>query len=699
MRHIYFRAHTVVVWLGSTYSQYQKGIGPLEARFAPEDSSVEETLTSATGPSEPDDAHAVSLKSERKMVLRLAKDEYWNRVWIIQEIGHARQRRVCFGKMELSWSGFIKMMTHHSVTTEGPLRLNQQVEQKYQGSHTLRRLLSDHRNSQCQDPKDKIFGLIGLSVDGYGYPSPDYDKSLFQIWTETMEFMNRHKMFDDNNELEIVSHANLVKFLLMGTRCTPIQQVLRPYAAEAETQLSLGPSVKDVAGNLGKVDEWSHKVQINYEDDLGSACKQSNKLLGALLGEQTEEVLQLCSNQLSLVSWEAHFQMNCPLFPFLNWDDRPKHKLVPIESPNHSEPSSHISTKNSGASETLLYQLWTGHRSNQSPRWKMGVASCQAALGDVVCWVGGTKTALVVRPTEGYRSPHQRYVENVQLQVIDTAMVAEDIADSMIDHSLRLNIRGKRGEHQLDQGVDAEPQLLNLVAENNKEHFDLDETDTQNVSGGEKCKPAYTVSRTSRGLAQSRLQQLYESHGAMERILLRLKDLHTGLTSSQTCKSVLEQPRSLEFAMGWNFPRGVVQVDFNRSSQADEISDPPTDHPDDLLDLGNHLWSLRYRPLLFCQPLDGQIRTIRNPKTLNYIAFAIGITISSQAGGSVMDYVFRRLRYRANGATAPEFLVAYLVIETRRIGKHGSTFCVHMSWSAMPCHPMALGREVESPRT
>ncbi|KAK1673633.1 heterokaryon incompatibility protein-domain-containing protein [Colletotrichum godetiae] len=133
MRHIYFRAHTVVVWLGSTYSQYQKEISPLEARFAPEDSSVEETLTFATGPSEPDDAHTASLKIERKMVLKLAKDEYWNRVWIIQEIGHARQRRVCFGKMELSWSDFIKMMTHHSVTTEGPLRLNQQAEQKYQG--------------------------------------------------------------------------------------------------------------------------------------------------------------------------------------------------------------------------------------------------------------------------------------------------------------------------------------------------------------------------------------------------------------------------------------------------------------------------------------------------------------------------------------------------------------------------------------
>ncbi|KXH59782.1 hypothetical protein CSAL01_06431 [Colletotrichum salicis] len=334
------------------------------------------------------------------------------------------------------------MMTHHSVTSEGPLRLNQQVEQKDQGSHTLRRLLSDHSNSQCQDPKDKIFGLIGLGVDGYDYPSPDYDKSLCQIWTETMELMNRHTMLDDNNELYIVCHASLVKFLLMGTRCTPIQQVLRPYAAEAETQLislpygfihpgaftltgyilgsiqSLGPSVKDVAGDFGIVDEWSRKVQIKYEEDLGSACKQSNDLLGALLDEHTEGISQCCSNQLSLVSWEEKLEYFCPLLSFLSWFDRQKHKLIPVETPSHSDPSSHISTKDYGASGTLLYQLWTGHRSNQNPKWKMGIASCQAALGDVVYWVGGTKTASVVRPMVRLKSPNYGLVENVQLQVI-----------------------------------------------------------------------------------------------------------------------------------------------------------------------------------------------------------------------------------------------------------------------------------------
>ncbi|KAL0776021.1 hypothetical protein CaCOL14_007308 [Colletotrichum acutatum] len=48
--------------------------------------------------------------------------------------------------------------------------------------------------------------------------------------------------------------------------------------------------------------------------------------------------------------------------------------------------------------------------------------------------------------------------------------------------------------------------------------------------------------------------------------------------------------------------------------------------------------------------------------TLNYIALAIGITISSQAGGPLMDYIFRRLQDRSKGDTTPEFRVPYLIV-------------------------------------
>lgn len=49
--------------------------------------------------------------SEQKMVKDLCADDYWNRVWIVQEIVQARQIKVCFGKRAMDWPHFIHLVT------------------------------------------------------------------------------------------------------------------------------------------------------------------------------------------------------------------------------------------------------------------------------------------------------------------------------------------------------------------------------------------------------------------------------------------------------------------------------------------------------------------------------------------------------------------------------------------------------------
>ncbi|KAF6810660.1 MFS multidrug transporter [Colletotrichum sojae] len=46
--------------------------------------------------------------------------------------------------------------------------------------------------------------------------------------------------------------------------------------------------------------------------------------------------------------------------------------------------------------------------------------------------------------------------------------------------------------------------------------------------------------------------------------------------------------------------------------------------------------------------------------SLNYFALALGITIATQAGGHLMDWIFRRLRDRAGGETNAEFRAPYM---------------------------------------
>lgn len=149
MRHIYFRASTVVVWLGADYVKIQDRI-------------PEFGKGSSAGSS---DAYP---KEESEMVLALQKDAYWGRVWVLQEIGRARRLRVCFGRVCLPWTNFIHLLTlHHGDNNgSGPLWLDLKLRVERQpGSRALKQLLKDHQKADCSEPRDKVYGLLGLVSD------------------------------------------------------------------------------------------------------------------------------------------------------------------------------------------------------------------------------------------------------------------------------------------------------------------------------------------------------------------------------------------------------------------------------------------------------------------------------------------------------------------------------------------------------
>lgn len=109
---------------------------------------------------------------------KLCTNGYWDRVWIIREIGKARKIQICFGdnhEMQVDWDVFIyklkalfqRKLLHDGL--EGPLRLDTERQERYNWGHTLRNLLENHQNAICKDPRDKIYVFIGLASDARGY--------------------------------------------------------------------------------------------------------------------------------------------------------------------------------------------------------------------------------------------------------------------------------------------------------------------------------------------------------------------------------------------------------------------------------------------------------------------------------------------------------------------------------------------------
>ncbi|RYP71291.1 hypothetical protein DL771_004868 [Monosporascus sp. 5C6A] len=469
MGHIYFRASTVVVWLGWRYLQFQSDIEESQLVRSPSTTKAERSRPSTD---EEDHAHNAvpgEGSSEREMVKELCTDGYWNRLWIIQEIVQARQIKVCFGKLAMTWAHFTHLVTMHNSDSGGPLRLDRHRKERYNGSHTFQKLLEDHEAAECKEPRDKIYGLVGLAADAHGFPM-DYNKSLIEVWTDTMEFMNRQGLLPES---ELVEFGKLVKRLLMGTQCGPLQQALRPYQPDEDSALVIeddghsrnpkvfqqsafllgcvshvGPSTTESIASLQKVDEWARKVQVAFRDELGYAHQESNTLIGAILESDEETLETMCSSHISTVRWRGRLAERyqeailegspyetCKAGPYVTGK---RHVRKPAR--HHADRDSH------------LFLIRNPRR--RTTQWKMGIASSQVQQGDLICWIKGIPKAIAIRvhemqpsgtPTSmqmsayGIHSVGTAYeIINMKMQIIGTAVVTEDVAGVQEGHSRRL---------------------------------------------------------------------------------------------------------------------------------------------------------------------------------------------------------------------------------------------------------------------
>ncbi|KAK2043482.1 HET-domain-containing protein [Colletotrichum somersetense] len=443
MGHIYFRAASVIVWLGGKYSNYQQSL-KIDVAKTVDPATKAEQLTDG-GRIEEEKQTEASL-AERDMVRQLVKDEYWNRVWIIQEVGQNEMKRVCFGHWEVGWDDFIHFVTMHNCEG-GPLRLSQQLSQKYVDAHTLRKLLIDHIDAQCENSKDKIYGLVGLAFDARGFPI-DYKKSLLVIWNDTMEFMNKRRLFITDRETDIIYIGGLVKALLMGANCSPFRQIAQQVEPQLDSQIIvedrleqssdprvfhvavyvlgcisyIGPTAEEIAADLRRTDEWAEQLQENYVSDLGNAHKESNQLMRAVLNASADELQQTCFNCVGLIKSCGDFR-GVEQYKEIN--------VRHLKSSNGGPTATHASQNTTSIGNVNLFQMRNVF--HRDLPWKTGVVSGQARPTDLVCWLKGTEKAVVVRlqSRPGYSLP--------TLQVVGTALVAEDMTEAMVDHETLSN--------------------------------------------------------------------------------------------------------------------------------------------------------------------------------------------------------------------------------------------------------------------
>lgn len=182
MGEIYKRAEETIVWLGA--DPYH---GAARALIRREIGACRNGELSGRSWSKDDSATLIAL----------ARLPYWSRQWIAQELALSKKRTLLYGDSELDWDDFEAIIGSVAIATEAFRALFKFVNSfdesrpkfadldrtPYSRCYLLCTFVKD---SQCQDPRDKVFGIQNtlppaLRVD------VDYQASVWEVFLRTVK--------------------------------------------------------------------------------------------------------------------------------------------------------------------------------------------------------------------------------------------------------------------------------------------------------------------------------------------------------------------------------------------------------------------------------------------------------------------------------------------------------------------------------
>ncbi|KAK2601140.1 hypothetical protein N8I77_010610 [Diaporthe amygdali] len=394
MPHIYERAQQVLVWLGRGYEKFQapdtedlirRELHWRHGGLGDDLLSKDFNMVANYG------GDYVFKDSEKAMAGMLRADRYWDRVWIIQEIGKARRIMVCFGKITLNWAEFICFVCRFERGDHGPKKFNDM--NKSRQSRKLKDLLEQHQRAQCALPKDKIYGLLGLALDSGGFPV-HYDQSDLSTWVDTLDFAARRGLVPMD---QTISFARMVSTLLFDhpTSHAPDPSTLDTIPKSKATDHSastyplgafligwveaIGPSTSEIFSNLDALNKWN-----TDQFDEGDRLRRS------LLDTDDDAIkTMLASGAADLLGSAQHPSLIGNL----------ARSISPLSSAHKSQvdEGAFVSGSSSPARIFKLYPQDADASWTTFDNSKLGVISNRARRGDIICYLKELREMFVLR--------------------------------------------------------------------------------------------------------------------------------------------------------------------------------------------------------------------------------------------------------------------------------------------------------------
>jgi hypothetical protein len=170
MSEIFGRADQVISWLGPAYDNSEHAMTTIAGYASEENNDVHPTLNQT------DLSEAICSLCERP---------YWKRLWVFQELKHAKRIMLLCGEESISWDQFTQLwraIVDIATTDEG--RSDQLKQSLATRMMTLRskpinfslwNLLKETKNLECADRRDRVYALPSVATAGHEGIEADYD--------------------------------------------------------------------------------------------------------------------------------------------------------------------------------------------------------------------------------------------------------------------------------------------------------------------------------------------------------------------------------------------------------------------------------------------------------------------------------------------------------------------------------------------
>lgn len=317
MDFIYEQASCVLIWLG----KWCKALYEDEPEAS--ESVKNEEAAGATRDWSPDEEDASEFCSW------IYNNPYWERLWIIQEMALARKLRVQIGSYRMDWDRLLCFVTalgsHEELRQrEGLIRLNDLRIARHSPLTRLEVLLEDFKYAKCDEPRDKIYGFLGLASDCQRVPSlqADYSKPLTDLHSEVIAMFNQPRLPNDGQDdrmdrsMRIVRYSRLVWTSICGSQintiyddreCTPetLSDSLSP-SMMIQTRAfilckikHLGPTRTEIISSSKANKDWKFAFEAHYSNPENiHSLRKGHEIYGALLRRMSK-------NEVARYAWSG----------------------------------------------------------------------------------------------------------------------------------------------------------------------------------------------------------------------------------------------------------------------------------------------------------------------------------------------------------------------------------------------------------